>query len=366
MFNSLYLYIFLLLFTAFVLAIIPYLTRKSEQFGVTIPPTIFNRADIVQQRKRYMLIVIGVGIILTIIQVISSILFNEIVATIIFNVLIFVLLISSFLFYLPFHRKMKEMKVNEAWTASRKQTTVISTSFRDAEIVISNWYFLIPVLFTIATVIVTFFLYDKIPNKIPIHTSFSGKVTYSEKSILHMLYMPGMNLFLIGLFLFMNYMIKHSKQQINAENPEISKKQNILYRQKWSRFLFIMLLLIIFMFSFMQFTYIFPQLIPYTDMVIYAITGMMLIGTILLSFRTGQGGSRIKVEGDTDDTIMSKDEDKFWKLGQFYFNKDDPAIFIEKRFGIGWTNNWAHPMSWILLILIIGLALLLPLLFIYL
>lgn len=38
-----------------------------------------------------------------------------------------------------------------------------------------------------------------------------------------------------------------------------------------------------------------------------------------------------------------------WKLGVFYVNPDDPAIFVKKRFGIGYTVNFAHPKSWIVL-----------------
>ena len=39
-----------------------------------------------------------------------------------------------------------------------------------------------------------------------------------------------------------------------------------------------------------------------------------------------------------------------WKLGVFYFNRNDPALFVEKRFGIGWTLNLAHPASWVITI----------------
>jgi uncharacterized membrane protein len=46
-----------------------------------------------------------------------------------------------------------------------------------------------------------------------------------------------------------------------------------------------------------------------------------------------------------------------WKAGMFYVNPDDPSIFVEKRFGIGYTLNFARPVSW----LILGLSLLAPL-----
>ncbi|WP_256200813.1 DUF5808 domain-containing protein [Virgibacillus halodenitrificans] len=37
-------------------------------------------------------------------------------------------------------------------------------------------------------------------------------------------------------------------------------------------------------------------------------------------------------------------------------------MFLEKRFGIGWTANMARPMSWVILLAIILLAIGIPLL----
>ena len=33
----------------------------------------------------------------------------------------------------------------------------------------------------------------------------------------------------------------------------------------------------------------------------------------------------------------------------FYVNRDDPAWLVEKRFGVGYTVNFANPRSWIAL-----------------
>ncbi|MEE4639708.1 MAG: DUF5808 domain-containing protein [Wenzhouxiangella sp.] len=38
--------------------------------------------------------------------------------------------------------------------------------------------------------------------------------------------------------------------------------------------------------------------------------------------------------------------DRAWKLGLFYFNDADPALFVEKRFGVGYTVNFARPGAW--------------------
>jgi uncharacterized membrane protein len=39
--------------------------------------------------------------------------------------------------------------------------------------------------------------------------------------------------------------------------------------------------------------------------------------------------------------------DQCWKLGIFYFNPADPAIFLEKRFGIGYTINFGNRTAWL-------------------
>jgi|GEM_PF-1941751 len=41
--------------------------------------------------------------------------------------------------------------------------------------------------------------------------------------------------------------------------------------------------------------------------------------------------------------------DHCWKLGMFYFNPEDQALWVEKRFGVGYTLNFAHAMAWIIL-----------------
>ena len=40
--------------------------------------------------------------------------------------------------------------------------------------------------------------------------------------------------------------------------------------------------------------------------------------------------------------------DEHWKAGIFYWNKDDASLILPKRFGIGWTMNWARPAAWLI------------------
>jgi uncharacterized membrane protein len=40
-----------------------------------------------------------------------------------------------------------------------------------------------------------------------------------------------------------------------------------------------------------------------------------------------------------------------WRL--FYYNPDDPSLFVEKQFGYGLDMNFAHRSAWYLLLFLI-------------
>ncbi|WP_316829196.1 DUF5808 domain-containing protein [Pedobacter aquatilis] len=51
------------------------------------------------------------------------------------------------------------------------------------------------------------------------------------------------------------------------------------------------------------------------------------------------------------------DNPENWKWGIFYFNKNDSRFILRKRVEVlGWTFNFAHPVSYILVALIFAYA----------
>lgn len=41
--------------------------------------------------------------------------------------------------------------------------------------------------------------------------------------------------------------------------------------------------------------------------------------------------------------------DECWTLGSVYYNPRDPALFVQKRIGFGYTFNFGHRLSWVIL-----------------
>lgn len=111
--------------------------------------------------------------------------------------------------------------------------------------------------------------------------------------------------------------------------------------------------MMVLLFTLPQVSFVYP-IDPFISFIItMVVVGVIVIGAGVLSIVTGQGGSRVNVTNRKTGEIMNRDDDRYWKLGVFYFNPDDPAVWVEKRFGSGWTNNFARPTSWIFLILIL-------------
>ncbi len=76
---------------------------------------------------------------------------------------------------------------------------------------------------------------------------------------------------------------------------------------------------------------------------------MLLLGAV--AARTGQGGSRLNgnVRGLARATGTDRDDDRFWKAGLLYVNRDDPALMVGARFGVGWTLNVGNPAAWLII-----------------
>lgn len=205
---------------------------------------------------------------------------------------------------------------------------MIDTQFRNQPVTYSNLWFIFSIVVAIITFILTFVYYDRIPNEIPLNYSLSCEVTnWAHKSYKTVFIFPATQLFIIVLFIFINMIIQKAKQQISIENPEDSRLKNIIFRKRWSGFIVITGISMTFLFAVIQLSFIFDfnekVLVGATTVFIIAI----LIGAIALSLATGQGGSRVETNTNYDENIIDRDEDRYWKLGVFYVNKNDPSIF---------------------------------------
>ena len=70
-----------------------------------------------------------------------------------------------------------------------------------------------------------------------------------------------------------------------------------------------------------------------------------LVAFFSISARAGAARARTPAGAMATD----RDDDRFWKGGIWYVNRDDPAVLVSARFAFGWTVNLGNPTAWLLI-----------------
>jgi len=86
--------------------------------------------------------------------------------------------------------------------------------------------------------------------------------------------------------------------------------------------------------------------------IVYVMLPLMLfnVGVAFWMFHVGQGGQRAVASTAPREVRGDATPDRAWKVGGlFYFNPQDPAIWVEKRFGFGYTLNIGNAGAWLLI-----------------
>ena len=53
--------------------------------------------------------------------------------------------------------------------------------------------------------------------------------------------------------------------------------------------------------------------------------------------------------GEEDTGLIHRDDDNYWRGGLFYINREDHALLVPRRFGLGWALNFGNPRAAMLL-----------------
>ena len=87
-----------------------------------------------------------------------------------------------------------------------------------------------------------------------------------------------------------------------------------------------------------------------------AVLGLLIL--LAVGLRMGQAGSRLPDTAgfQVPAPDVNRDDDRFWKGGLIYVNRDDPTIMVGARFGIGWAPNFGNPTACLLYAGIVAVA----------
>jgi uncharacterized membrane protein len=336
---------------------IPFIVKRTVVFGVTIPVDEIRNEQLLHYKKLYAILTFFISILALALYFTWS---KNIPSTenhlILAGLLLpFVILFISMSLYFYFHMKVTTLKREKQWFKDRKQVKVSELNLRTRDEMLPWIVYVVPMVITVGLMVFTLVNYNNLPDQIPTHWGPDGKPdSFTTKTYLSALTLPLVLLVMNAMFLGINELTRNSGIKLSAGNIKASRVRQLRLRKYTSWLLFFISILISMLFTFLQFNTLYENSV--SDLLIItmplAFSALVFIGTVLMAIKVGKKDSDLDVEVIDEGTgdVINADDDQYWKGGLFYFNPEDPSIFVEKRFGVGWTLNFARPLGYLILV----------------
>lgn len=332
----------------------PLFGRQSTPFGVAVA----GKHEYVEARKKKFAIWnILAGLLLGLPVFYFSMMEDtaqaEMVTSIYVLVAIIAFLIFSAVLYLKFRKDIMKWKETLPPVEQKKaKKLVIDMNYHEKMNTKSHFTFFIwQFIIILIPVIIAFAFYDRISAEIPIQFDSQFNVSHSiTKSFWGVLALPGLQILMIPVFNYSNHAIVKSKQKLSPLDPQAASEKSRRFREAWSNATFAMTIGTQLLISFLFLYSMFSQG-EMKGLLIVVLVGFLIFTLglpLYLTLKYGQAGEKLLEE---DEQFYEDPEDEaYWKLGVFYVNKDDPSVFVEKRFGIGTTVNYGNWKAWLFIL----------------
>ena len=339
--------------TGVLVAATPYLMPKRECFAVTIPDAASSDPDIKHLKRSFTSIVSVATLVFTALCGACILVDPEhtfLVALIISEL---VLCFGGYGLMLYFRRKTIALKQARGWKAQSAKRVGFIAEEPAPRPISQKWdlLFLIPIAITGLICIVG---YPLMPERIATNIDLAGQVSnWVEKTPLTAAFPFLTVVFLDACFVFSHWSILRSKKGIDAARLAASAWAYGVFARVQSIMLVGLGTMLSFLgpiiaLSFMGVITMIQAMLPVLVMLVVVLVAVMAVTMIY-----GQNGARLLRRMEEPET-MPVDDDRYWKLGIFYWNRDDASLFVPERFGVGWTMNLGRPTAWAI---IIGFAL---------
>ncbi len=324
-------------------------------FGVRVPLEYKNDRDILELEKKYKKQ--NIIFILPLIILLNILYFLNIKMWLL---LTYIFIVIGFTKILPivYWKKMKKIKCEKGWKVLSKNIVIVETSLRQPKRnskvkALNTKHYLILLVIPFIIAILTLINYNNLPELIPVHYNASGVVDKvvekgTTAAYLNLAGIPFMLVLMVFFFVLINKITVNSKSDLFSGKIKGTIEKKLLFKKYASIFTWILALETLIIMAIPQVSILFNLGIEI--MIIPMIVLFISIGGFLIiSYYFGQGGRNIKTTEEGEENY--RDDDDRYILGSIYYNKNDPALMVEKRIGVGWTVNFAHPVGMIMMVL---------------
>lgn len=342
------------------LAATPWFMKKGECFAVTIPESEHADERFVSFRKRYAAAVLAVTLVCTVaLSVVLSVALGKMGSAVdaassnaILSAAIVaaatVPLVVSFALMLHYRKRVESVKREEGWKAERDEAVAL-IGFEEAPTPPSLAWNVVYVPIALVTLVIGLALYPSAPDLVPTHFDFAGNVNqWTPKGPALIAFPLLFEVFMAACFIFSHWMTIRSKKDIDPARPAISAYAYGAFARAECILLLVGGSVLTAVLGIVMTLMMTEVLSLFVTMALIIVVTLIFVGAVItVSVVYGQSGSRLVKRLEENGDIIA-DNDEHWKAGIFYWNKDDASLFLPKRFGVGWTMNWARPATWVI------------------
>ena len=327
------------------LCITPAVTRPTVPFGVRVPAERARATVVRRERYAYFWRTAAIGVCCTV----AALLLWDHGPWWLTRIIALLEVAADLGCFWIARRKITAVKHAEDWYAGHRQVVATDTTWRtDPPRFPVRWLGLALAVIAV-TVIVGVVRYPDLPARVAVGWGTAGRRV--PKSVVSVFGLVIGQVYVTALWTGLMLLIYRSRPDIEATDAAASTRRYRRFLAAWTRAFLTLVALV-------DLTLL---LIALGDWQVYRLSGPgsalpllpFVIGLVILAaviVRTGQGGFRLSGGGPGGPGPgTDRDDDRFWKAGLIYANRDDPAIMVGARFGVGWTFNFANPMAWLVL-----------------
>lgn len=266
---------------------------------------------------------------------------------------LFIQLGLYFVVYIRAHKKVRAFKKALVCDTHTLSKVLVDTTFMEQKNKLRQFFrklYLIPITCSIILVFYTLYKYPSLPAEIPTHWNYLGEMdAWLPKSIFSVCFSTLLQVCVVFILAFSSDSMFGARSKLNTSQYEMSKENHLNYLRGTGLSLYILTLYIVFLFTCTTFAMLKGTNLGITFTIISLLA---LIPALLLLFITWFKYRRPNASSEaTSDSYSPEDEDDNWLWGSIYNNPNDPSLFVEKRYGMGWTINMGIPKGKIITVL---------------
>ncbi|QUQ63993.1 DUF1648 domain-containing protein [Kutzneria sp. CA-103260] len=332
--------------------VLPAVSSPTVPFGVRVPAR--HAADPVVARQtrvyRWRVVVSGVAIV-----AVGAVLYGVTGEAVLLPLWVLVLLGAWYGCFFLANHEIRAAKAAGGWYEGLRQGIAVDTDLR-TDPPRFPWLWLTPaVAITVATAVLGVILYPSMPETLTVHYGANGPDRLAAKSIGAAFALVFVQIGVTALLTAITVAAFRSRPDLDPAHPVGSARWHRRYLALGAKTLLGLAAMI-------DLAMLGSSVLMWTGTVTWwarLVVVVPILAAVVVALVVLARNNRERDGSERDTGLTHRDDDKHWRGGLFYVNREDSALVVPRRFGLGWTLNFGNPRTAMLaagVVALIGLA----------